>query len=180
MRRTRPTRSARPTSAPSSFPQPAPARLRTLLRAYLEQRILFYSLPDGEELRAAEAEAARLQGELWAAARAGARADSSPVAALAVASINDVLNTQGYAQAAWWNRIPVQAWVLMVAIAICSCALVGYGASRARVEALMLSVLPLVVAIAFLLIADIESPRSGTISITARNLEALAQSLRGP
>jgi hypothetical protein len=41
-------------------------------------------------------------------------------------------------------------------------------------------VLPLVVSIAFLLIADIESPRSGTISITARNLAALAQSLRAP
>ena len=44
----------------------------------------------------------------------------------------------------------------------------------------MLPALPLVVAIAFLLIADIESPRSGTISITAQNLEALMQSLRAP
>ena len=97
-----------------------------------------------------------------------------------MASINDVLNAQGYTRAAWWNRIPVQAWMLMAAIAICSCALVGYGARSARAEAFMMPVLPLIVAIAFLLIADIESPRSGTISITARNLEALAQSMRGP
>ena len=162
------------------LPAAVSARLRPLLRAYLEQRIQFYTLTDAERLRAVDAETSRLQGELWAAARDGARADSSPVAALAVASINDVLNAQGYTQAAWWNRIPVQAWMLMAAIAICSCALVGYGARSARAEAFMMPVLPLIVAVAFLLIADIESPRSGSISITARNLEALAQSLRGP
>ena len=54
------------------------------------------------------------------------------------------------------------------------------GRKRAALGERMLPALPLVVAIAFLLIADIESPRSGTISITARNLGALAQSLRGP
>ena len=32
--------------------------------------------------------------------------------------MNDVLNSQGYAQAAWWNRIPVMAWCLMAAIAV--------------------------------------------------------------
>ena len=75
----------------------------------------------------------------------------------------------------WLTRLTTAA-----VIAIGSCALVGYGARRARSESLMMPVLPLIVAIAFLLIADIESPRSGTISITARNLEALAQSLRAP
>jgi hypothetical protein len=160
------------------LPAPAAAKLRPLLRAYLEQRILFYTLTDAVRLRAVDAETAKLQGELWAAARDGARVDPTPVAALAVASINDVLNSQGYTQAAWWNRIPPQAWLLMAAIAICSCALVGYGARRARAEAFMMPVLPFIVAIAFTLIADIESPRSGMISITARNLDALAQSLR--
>ena len=35
---------------------------------------------------------------------------------LAVAGMNDVLNSQGYTQAAW-NRIPKAAWSLMIAIA---------------------------------------------------------------
>ena len=42
--------------------------------------------------------------------------------------MNDVLNSQGYTQAAWWNRIPIAAWVLMVAIAVCCNLLIGYGA----------------------------------------------------
>jgi hypothetical protein len=40
--------------------------------------------------------------------------------------------------------------------------------------------LPLVAAIAPLLIADIDSPRSGPIGITAQNRDARAQSLRTP
>ena len=143
-------------------------------------RILFYTSRDAEQLRDTDAQTAKLQGEMWAVVRDAARAQPTPPTALSVMSINDVLNAQGYTQAAWWNRIPVQAWALMVAIALCSCVLVGYGTRNARAEAFMLPVLPLVVAIAFLLIADIESPRSGTISVSAQNLDALAQSLRTP
>ena len=45
--------------------------------------------------------------------------------------MNDVLNSQGYTQAAWWNRIPRAAWMLMAAIAICCNFLVGYGVRNA-------------------------------------------------
>ena len=34
--------------------------------------------------------------------------------ALVAKGMNDVLNAQGYTQAAWWNRIPVAAWGLML------------------------------------------------------------------
>jgi hypothetical protein len=34
------------------------------------------------------------------------------VGALVVSGMNDVLNSQGYTQAAWWNRIPDAAWGL--------------------------------------------------------------------
>ena len=40
-------------------------------------------------------------------------AQPTPVIALAVSGMNDVLNSQGYTQAAWWNRIPTAAWLLM-------------------------------------------------------------------
>jgi hypothetical protein len=46
--------------------------------------------------------------------------------------MNDVLNSQGYTQAAWWNRIPIAAWVLMAVIAICCNLMVGYGAGRLK------------------------------------------------
>ena len=91
--------------------------------------------------------------------------------------MNDVLNSQGYTQAAWWNRIPVAAWGLMLAIAICCNILVGYGARTAKSKGLLL-ILPVIIAISFLLIADIDSPRGGLIRVSPQNLVSLAQSLK--
>jgi hypothetical protein len=86
------------------------------------------------------------------------------------------LNSQSYTQAAWWNRIPHAAWGLMAAIAICANMLLGFGARAAKMSALLL-VFPLIVSIAFLLIADIDSPRGGLIRVQPQNLLSLAESL---
>jgi protein-S-isoprenylcysteine O-methyltransferase Ste14 len=91
--------------------------------------------------------------------------------------MNDVLNRQGYTQAAWWNRIPVGAWSLMVTLAVCCSMLIGYGARPTG--GLLFMVLPFLVAIAFFLIADIDSPRQGVIRVVPRNLTSLSQSLQG-
>jgi hypothetical protein len=92
--------------------------------------------------------------------------------------MNDVLNSQGYTQAALWNRIPLAAWGLMAAIAICANLLVGYGARRAEAERTLMLVLPFVVSISFLLIADIDSPRGGVILVKPQNLVSLAESIQ--
>ena len=104
-------------------------------------------------------------------------AQPTPVVALAVSGMNDVLNSQGYTQAAWWNRIPIAAWGLMAAIAICCNLLIGYGCVALKPKAILLLVLPLVVSISFFLIADIDSPRGGIIHVAPQNLLSLAQSL---
>ena len=155
------------------------ARVRALLRNYLDQRILFYTTRDEQQLRQINANTAHLQTELWEAIRAPAAAQPTCVVALAVSGMNDVLNSQGYTQAAWWNRIPGTAWVLMVVIAVCSNFLVGYGVSRPESERVLMLVIPIVVSISFFLIADIDSPRTGLIRVNPRNLESLAQSLAG-
>ncbi len=155
------------------------ARVNALLRKYLDQRVLFYRTRDAHQLQQINAYTAQLQAELWSAVRAPAAAQPTPVIALAISGMNDVLNSQGYTQAAWWNRIPVAAWGLMGVIAICSNLLIGYGARRAEGHAILLLVLPLVVSISFLLIADIDSPRGGVIRVSPQNLVSLSQSL-GP
>jgi hypothetical protein len=152
-------------------------RVRALLRDYLNQRISFYETRDGHELEQINAYTAQLEAELWSAVQAPAVAQPIPTAVLAASGMNDVLDSQGYTQAAWWNRIPIEAWALMVAIAICSNALVGYGARRPKARMLYYLVLPLVLSIAFFLIADIDSPRRGAIRVHPENLINLAQSL---
>jgi hypothetical protein len=91
--------------------------------------------------------------------------------------MNDVLNSQGYAQAGFWNRIPTAAWALMTAMAIGCSVLVGYGSRSATVRSSLLPVLPLLISIAFMFIADIDAPRHGIIVVRPENLISLANSL---
>src|SRR6516162_11626267 len=80
-------------------------KLRELLRRYVSQRILFYH-GDDSQISEVASEGQKLQAELWSRVVQAAAAQSTPVAALAVSGMNDVLNSQGYTQAAWGNRIP--------------------------------------------------------------------------
>jgi hypothetical protein len=155
------------------------AKVRELLKEYLEQRILFYEARNETELQKINSHTTQLQSQLWTAVQLSASATPTPVIALTVSGMNDVLNSQGYTQAAWWNRIPMGAWLLMAAVAVCSNLLVGYGLRRAREGHGLLLVLPLVLCIAFFFVADIDNPRRGIIIVHPENLLSLAQSLQG-
>jgi hypothetical protein len=89
--------------------------------------------------------------------------------------MNDVLNSQGYAQAAWFNRIPVAAWTLLITIAIFCNLLIGYGA-RGR-SAFLFMVLPVALSISLFVIADIDSPRGGVTHLQPQDLQLLIDSL---
>jgi hypothetical protein len=160
------------------LPAAEAARVRTLLLDYVDQRVLFYTVADEAQLQQINATTSRLQAELWSVVQAQAVAQPTPVNALVVAGMNDVLNSQGYTQAAFWNRIPRAAWVLMAAIAVFSNVMVGVGATSSRAHPSLLWALPLIVAVAFFLIADLDSPRRGVIRVTPQNLLSLAGSLR--
>ena len=154
------------------------ARVRDLLRAYVDQRILFCTLKDPPQLRRNDAETGRLQREMWTVVTAHASAQPTPLAALLVSGMNEVLNSQGFSQAAWWNRIPTEAWGLMVGIAIFCNMLIGLR-TRGRSVTLLL-ILPIVLSVTFFLIADIDSPRTGVIHVIPRELGAVAESMRTP
>jgi hypothetical protein len=153
------------------------AKVRALLKSYLDLRIAFYTTRDTQQLHDVNARTAKLQGELWSAVEGPALAQPNPVVALAVAGMNDVLNSQGYTQAAWWNRIPREAWGLMALIAVACNVLVGYGSRSTKGAGVLLLILPLIVAVAFELIADIDSPRGGLIHVVPQNLRSLQDSL---
>lgn len=154
------------------------AAVRALLKEYLGQRVLSYSTRSQEQRAQIDARAAELQQKLWSAVRGPAAAQPTPVMALVVSGMNDVLNSQGYAQAGLWNRIPPQAWSLMAAIAVCCNVLIGFGARPGRAKGYILFVLPVVVSVAFYLIAELDSPHSGLIRVTPQNLLSLVRSLQ--
>jgi hypothetical protein len=153
------------------------ANIRALLRKYLEQRVLFYVAHTEEEFDRINARTAELQNELWSAVRAAASGQPTPVAALAVAGMNDVLNSQSYTQAAYWNRIPTAAWSLLVVMAIGCSLLIGYGSRSGKARSKLLAILPLGASVAFMFIADLDAPRHGIIRVRPQNLIGLAESL---
>jgi hypothetical protein len=152
-------------------------RLQALLRSYLDQRLAFYQAKNEKEVQQLNARATALENELWAAIRAPATAQPNPITALVVSGMNDVLNSQGYTQAGFWNRIPRGSWALMLTIAIGSNLLIGYGSRSIMAGTKLLPILPLLVSIAFMLIADIDSPRHGFVRVIPLNLMSLSESL---
>jgi hypothetical protein len=159
------------------LPEAQAARTKVLLRDYVTQRILFYRTNDPHSLDEIGAKTAELQTQLWESVREQAPVSPTPITALALMGMNDVINSQGYTQAAWWNRIPREAWALMGLIAVLCNLMLGFMTGTHKSRA-FLGILPLVTAIAFFLIADIDSPRHGLIHIVPQNLLALAATLR--
>jgi hypothetical protein len=157
------------------LPDADTTRVHELLGKYLDQRVLFYTTRDPQRLQQVDTDTTQLQNQLWSTVQARALAQPNAMSALAASGMNDVLNSQGYTQAAWWNRIPLEAWVLLAVIAIGCNMLIGYGAHR---QSFLSAVLPLAVSLSFFLIADIDSPRGGLIRVRPVNLVSLSQTLR--
>ena len=159
------------------LPPKAAAATKELLLQYADQRILFYSRQSPEKIEDIRNKTDQLQTALWNEILPTVRTQHTAAITLVASGMNDVLNSQGYVQAAWWNRIPLTAWVLMAVIAICANLLVGFGARNFEKNIGLFMIFPFVISISFFLIADIDSPRGGVIRIEARNLLALKNNL---
>jgi len=158
------------------LPEEARSRTRELLRRYLDLRISHYKENDADRIAEIGRLTANMQNELWSAVLPSVANQPTPVMALVVSGMNDVINAQGYTQAAWWNRIPVGAWAMMALMAMSCNVLVGY--SERRKGESLLSVLPFIISVAFFLIADLDSPRGGVIRVQPQNLLAASQSIK--
>jgi hypothetical protein len=158
--------------------EPRAAQLRDVLRRYSAERVVNYTTRDVAVLAANNARTTKLQSDMWTIVREGATAQPDPLKALAVASINDVVNSQGYTQAAWWNRIPHGAWVLMALLAVCANFLVGLGAKGTSAPLRLTIVFPAIISAVLFLVADIDAPRGGVIRVQPQNLNALVESLK--
>jgi len=156
------------------LPPAAGSSLRTQIGKYLEQRILFYEATDQSEVVPINARTDQLQADLWSTVRAAGT--SIP---LIVVAVNDMLNARSSAEASWANRISLEAWTLMAAIAICGNTLVGYGARKFSPKTIPILILPpvFIISISLYLIDDIDSPRAGLIAVGPENLRVLADSL---
>ena len=110
------------------------ANVRSLLGAYLDQRILFYINRDDTRRTQIDQSTSQLQADLWDAVRGPATAQPTPVTGLVLAGMNDVINSQGYTQAAFWNRLPAPcggSWRPSHSVPTC-CSAIGLEMAKPR------------------------------------------------
>jgi hypothetical protein len=158
------------------LPDAARTKVKGQLVKYLDLRIQKYKASASQDTKQLDSNTSQLQNDMWNEVSSIAMARTDPVMASVVTGMNDVINRQGYTQAARWNRIPLPAWLLMGAIALFCNFLIGYSDKGNRNN--LLQIVPLAVAVSFLLIADIDSPQGGLIRVAPQNLIALADSLK--
>lgn len=139
-------------------------RLRSLLRSYTEVRVA----ASNDNLSVAEFKAIvenseRLHGEMWALVSGIARETPSPVTALVVGAVNDVIDLHTMRVAAGVRHtIPGIIWLALYAISAVALATTGYrfgSIKSARSELLPSMVFAFSCVIT--LIADLDDPRSG-------------------
>jgi len=159
------------------LPDPVRAKVQAQLVQYLDLRIKRFDAHASHDITELAAKTAGLQTDMWREVQTAALANPTPVMATVVTGMNDALNRQGYTQAARLNRIPLPAWGLMASISLFSNFLIGFGAKKRHF--VMFLIVPLAIAVSFLLIADIDSPQGGLIRVDPVNLISLADSLKG-
>ncbi len=159
------------------MPAATAANARALLRTYAEERVAFYNSREAGGPERNAADTAATMNALWASIAPVTAANPTPVTALVASGMNDVLNSYGYTLAAWRNRLPIEVWLLLIAVA-CGCNfLIGFGAER--LSTANHAILPITASLAILLIADVEGPHNGFVRVDAANLIEAAAAIRG-
>jgi len=165
----------------SLIPEPQRTAVRALLRQYVETRFELQTrgyMPNA--LKAADADAGRLQAQLWAhAVTAAEQAPDSVMIELFVASLNDMIDMHGKQVAAIRNRIPAPIFLLLFFVAIVSVGLTGYGSGPRHARSMSLTLLvSLLVAAVIMLVVDLHRPVRGMITVDLTSLRDVRDSMQ--
>jgi hypothetical protein len=147
---------------------------KSLLRDYVNHRLAFsqtYSA-DADETQKFLADAQRIQDRLWEMAVANARLDmNSDVAALYIDSLNQMNATHARRVALVMTRIPLQIRIALLLITALGMMAVGYQTGIAGSKRSMAGpILAVSFAIVAVLIASLDRPETGVITVTQQPL----------
>ena len=154
--------------------------IRTLLRSYVDARL--EAVRPGqvaEEILRSE----DIQGQLWSAATAiGLQHGDSIVVGLFVESLNEVIDLHAKrVTAGLRNRIPGTIWAALLTIATLSLAAMGYHAGLVgTIRSLAILVVAVTFSAVIALIADLDRPQEGTLTVSQQALIDVRQSMNPP
>jgi hypothetical protein len=162
------------------LPAPYPAQAFPLLREYVDSRLEYNAAGSDEAaVAAAEAHGARLENQLWEIARAALNEDPrSQPASLFTQVLNDVFDLREKRLFALNDHVPTAVSVLLYSVAITAMGLVAYGCGLSgRRRASTNLTFAFLIALALIIIMDIDRPREGFVRVSQASLVRLQQSL---
>jgi hypothetical protein len=159
------------------LPEPQRAESARLLREYVDVRVRGIQEHKIQELRVRSEE---LHALLWVEAAKAAERQPNDITGLYIQSLNQMIDMHGVrVQVGLRNRIPATIWVVLLLLAALSMASVGYqdGLSGSRRSPAMI-VLVLAFASVLFLIADLNRPQEGFLTVSQQALLDLQSSMK--
>ena len=153
---------------------------RLLLLEYTETRLEYGRAP-GDSAVPAELlrRSAASEQRLWEIARAAAEEKPTPIVALFITSLNEMIDTDTARVTAMRSRIPATVWVLLLTTACCGCFVSTYASGSAGARSAFTGLLlPGLVMILMLTIFDLSHTRQGLIDISQRPIQELLETMR--
>jgi hypothetical protein len=158
------------------LPEPQRTEEQNLLRAYVQQRLFYHkTFHKRHELQDTVEQTEKIRDSLWAIASNYASDHREPVTGLYLQSLNNAIDLAGERIAADENRIPPEAWFMLLFVGFVSTAVTGtkIGAHRWVLQL----ILPVVLAATLAMTLDLDSPRYGFIHISQANMEKVADDM---
>ncbi len=163
------------------LPASLSAQMRTRLRRYVDLHFEHRAARNGQaQVAALEAEATRLQQELWALLMAEAhRSPDERSLLLTVPALNAMIDDAAGALAAEENRLPEAMLVFLFALIVLGGFAVGYASRRERRNWLLWCAFAVVLGGVLVVLLDLDRPRRGWIQATMDPYVRLRASLQG-
>ncbi|HKD55706.1 MAG TPA: hypothetical protein VKB72_15945 [Steroidobacteraceae bacterium] len=161
------------------LPSTAQPEVRHLFREYLDARL---SISQDTDEAVAESElrhAAKLQHAIWSRA-VSANHDGAPGAALLLTAVNQMAAIEEEQAIAMQTHLPLLVFYLLVASALLSALVAGFGMARGTRNWLSIFVYASIVTLTLYVMIDMEFPRQGLIRIGAadRSMSELRDSIQ--
>jgi hypothetical protein len=161
------------------LPEPDRDKALELLREYVAVRRDFarQTLQDRPALDRQTQRTKALQRQLWQQVAAQEREADPAVVQTYIRPLSGMIEVAEKRLAAFENRVPLTVWLIIFLVAVFQSFAIGYSLKRTFWFSLVMT--PLVVAVVMALLADLDSPHAGSISIEQNSMERLTNDVTG-
>jgi hypothetical protein len=158
----------------AALAEPTRSEEQRLIREYVPVRVEFLASGGSmNRLQVSLDQTNVLQGRMWAVASDYARSHTDSITSLFLTAMGDSFSHSEERTAAFENRIPLAAWIILMLVATAAIVLVSVDIGSRF--SLLRFVLPVVVAAVLALMLDLDSPRYGWIAVQQNSMLRVAQ-----